>query len=1205
MPNAAFSAASLIKTALERIAFERARKSAKCHHIPEVMTKNNEMASSLRPAPLTRHTLPLKNTPSVLLLAMLSALSVLSTGAAAAVHERPVVDKQYDDYLIYDADGSGDVSWQDTENGVRQNYYFNAGALIDGSGNTPAATILSHNWGGGYNDQTAKIIWVGAGKDLTVKQYSSCSAIEAEDGAQIEIHGGNIRVENGGIGLTHENTSSALYAEDGGRIAIDAESLHIDNKRVGETNVYNRGAICANDIGAVVDIDLSGDFSAINVAMGVVIQDRSGKTTSATVNAGGDIRVVTEYPLELSSNQNVIPHYTGSGIYSLAKNNTTDRAIVSLVSEHGNVTLDTRKFGIYGYGNITTTLQAAEGAVTVSARDTHGIFAKTDFERANCVTDLSGRSVTVSSLKGYGIRATNATVNLTAAEKLAVSSVESYGIHATDTIVNLASEGNLAVSSARHYGIYATNSTVNLASADKLTVSSEKWSSLRLYQDAQATVTAADARFEGDVFNNDSDLKVLSNSTVVAGGLQLLNGATAEFASTAGTAEGRTLITSDDATAVAAYSPTDAAVTVHLAQDTEIVAPAAAGAAQRDAAGKIRHEFAAIRAGHASTVTADRLKAVTGDIMALQGSGLAANAPAGVVKATTARGGRVTGDLLAANGGGIDLTVAGAGSVLEGAADDFHDTGAAGDAFTHEHLLCEEARIVEDGYYKYIVRDVAVDRGGEIALTLDAGSWNLTGSSMISDLRFGQGGGTVNLVRTGGDFLTLRSGALSGDGSLNMHMDMTADKTDTLVVENAATGNLRLALDLSGSTDADYTTRLISQGEGSSLTVTNANGENRFIAPGAVTVWKLGFVGKDQADALTTDEGRAGLVNTGSGSGDWHLIRTNDTVTPEIRDNVTIGTSAAQALAYMADLEDLRTRLGEVRAGAQDGIWVRAAARSEEVRAAHGRGFSQDVRGINFGVDRLIGTSEESAWLVGAAFRTSRADQEGIGIGGTKGRLDEYSLKGYATWMHAGGSYADLVVQAGRYLQDLEGMDNAGDGHVRSDWGTWGFGASVEAGHLFSFGEGADDRRWFGNAFVEPQFELSYFHARGADYRTTTGMEVDQDNADFLTGRAGIVVGRKFSGSPDELTRRYFQIAAIGGVKHEFLGGDQTTRYTGVDGGRASVKADDVARDRFYWGLNADWQAGENLRLYAQVSQERGDGYEKDYDVSVGARWRF
>lgn len=1111
---------------------------------------------------------------------MLSALSVLSTGAAAAVNERPVVDKQYDDYLIYDAGGSGDVSWQDTENGVRQNYYFNAGALIDGSGNPLAATILSHNWGGGYNDKTAKIIHVGAGKDLTVKQYAGCSAMEAKTGAQIEIHGGNILVENAGIGLTHSNESSALYTEDGGRIAIDAESLHIDNKRVGGQDVYNRGAICAFDMGAVIDIDLSGELSADNAAMGIVIQEASGKTTSATVNAGGDIRVATEYPLELSSNQNVIPHYTGSGIYSLAMDNTTDRAIVSLVSEHGNVTLDTRKYGIYGYGNITTTLQAAEGAVTVSARDTHGIYANTQFERADCVTDLTGQSVTVSSLKGSGIKATNATVNLTAAEKLAVSSAENYGINVTNTIVNLASAG-------------------------KLTVSSENWSSLRLYQDAQATVKAADARFEGDVFNNDSDLKVLSNSTVVAGGLQLLNGATAEFTSTAGTAEGRTLITSDDATAVAAYSPTDAAVTVHLAQDTEIVAPAAAGAAQRDAAGKIRHEFAAIRAGHASTVTADRLKSVTGDIMALQGSGLAANAQAGVVNATTAPGGRVTGDLLAANGGSIDLTVAGAGSVLEGAADDFHDTGAAGDAFTHEHLLCEEARIVEDGYYKYIVRDVAVDRGGEIALTLDAGSWNLTGSSMISDLRFGQGGGTVNLVRTGGDFLTLRSGTLSGDGSLNMHMDMTADKTDTLVVENAATGNLRLALDLSGSTDADYTTRLISQGEGSSLTVTNAKGENRFIAPGAVTVWKLGFVGRDQADALTTDEGRAGLVNTGSGSGDWHLIRTNDTVTPEIRDNVTIGTSAAQALAYMADLEDLRTRLGEVRAGAQDGIWVRAAARSEEVRAAHGRGFSQDVRGINFGVDRLIGASEESAWLVGAAFRTSRADQEGIGIGGTKGRLDEYSLKGYATWMHAGGSYADLVVQAGRYLQDLEGMDNAGDGHVRSDWGTWGFGASVEAGHLFSFGEGADDRRWFGNAFVEPQFELSYFHARGADYRTTTGMEVDQDNADFLTGRAGIVVGRKFSGSPDELTRRYFQIAAIGGVKHEFLGGDQTIRYTGVDGGRASAKADDVARDRFYWGLNADWQAGENLRLYAQVSQERGDGYEKDYDVSVGARWRF
>lgn len=82
---------------------------------------------------------------------------------------------------------------------------------------------------------------------------------------------------------------------------------------------------------------------------------------------------------------------------------------------------------------------------------------------------------------------------------------------------------------------------------------------------------------------------------------------------------------------------------------------------------------------------------------------------------------------------------------------------------------------------------------------------------------------------------------------------------------------------------------------------------------------------------------------------------------------------------------------------------------------------------------------------------------------------------------------------------------------AKANYGTWGFGASVEVGHMFSFDGGVDDRRWFNHWFVEPQLQLSYFLAKGADYTTSTGLKVDQGNADFLTGRAGFVLGKKFN----------------------------------------------------------------------------------------------
>lgn len=399
------------------------------------------------------------------------------------------------------------------------------------------------------------------------------------------------------------------------------------------------------------------------------------------------------------------------------------------------------------------------------------------------------------------------------------------------------------------------------------------------------------------------------------------------------------------------------------------------------------------------------------------------------------------------------------------------------------------------------------------------------------------------------------------------------------------------------------------------LEVLGHEGRNVYV-DGSPTSWQIAYFAGDEAPSADDDFSKFG--STSHGEGHWYLIRSEHTgggetsdpddpsTPPEVTDNVTIGISASQALAYMADLEDLRKRLGEVRYGAQAGVWTKVFAKKDSVDVSGNRGFEQDVYGINIGFDTLVSTSELSSWLVGGAFRYSNADQEGVGIGGTTGKLNEYSVKGYATWMHERGSYADFVLQVGRYEQELDGLSNTREKRSHADYGTWGFGASIEIGHMFSFAEKENDRHWFNNNFIEPQLELSYFHARGADYSTSTGLKVSQDNADFLTGRAGVVLGTKFSyGTEDELDRRYFQFAVIGGIKHEFLGGDQTISYIGVDGARAYVRADDIDGTRFYYGLNADWQIADDFRLYAQIAREEGSHYTKDYDVSVGAKWSF
>lgn len=436
---------------------------------------------------------------------------------------------------------------------------------------------------------------------------------------------------------------------------------------------------------------------------------------------------------------------------------------------------------------------------------------------------------------------------------------------------------------------------------------------------------------------------------------------------------------------------------------------------------------------------------------------------------------------------------------------------------------------------------------------------------------------------------------------------------DRISIDGSATGTYLVDLHFVGGLDGLDPEKMhslnwfVGQGEDSDLTLTGVNGQNAVWVNGGVSTWAYAFVAQGDEAKLETEQGRLELTNHGVGTGHWYLIRKQNETPPEIDQNITIGTSTGQALAYMADLEDLRKRIGEVRYGAQDGLWAKAFAKQDSVNGHHSRGFEQEAYGINIGFDKLVGTDETSSWLIGAAFRYGTADQEGLGVAGSAtGELDEYSVKAYATWMHESGSYADFVLQAGRYDQELKGLDNTGTGSTHADYDTWGYGASIEIGHMFTIANAEDDRPWFNHWFIEPQFELSYFRAQGADYRTSTGMKVEQDDADFLTGRAGLVIGKKFNyGTADDLDKRYFQAALIGGVKHEFLGGDQTIHYTGVDNVKLSAKADDIAGTRVYYGVNMDWQLAQNLRLFGEVSREEGDGYTKDYDVSIGLKYSF
>lgn len=309
----------------------------------------------------------------------------------------------------------------------------------------------------------------------------------------------------------------------------------------------------------------------------------------------------------------------------------------------------------------------------------------------------------------------------------------------------------------------------------------------------------------------------------------------------------------------------------------------------------------------------------------------------------------------------------------------------------------------------------------------------------------------------------------------------------------------------------------------------------------------------------------------------------------------------SEYLAWRSDLTDLRHRLGEVRYGAQTGAWVKGIYDYERASVVANQGFKQETYGVHFGADTFVKNTEDAMWLVGGSLRFAHSDQKSTSRGGNgTGDLDAYSAKLYATYAGKSGAYADIVASVGWFDQDMSARTNTGKGKVEASYDTFGYGLSLEAGHMISFGEQVDDRQWYNHWFIEPQLQIAYYHIDGKDWDTSTGMHVSQEGVDSLIGRAGVVAGRKFNyGGIDDLEKRYFQIAARGGVIHEFMG-EQSVELN------RNYRFDaDLGGTTWYYGLEGDWQFARNQRLYLNVDREEGDDYTKEVAVRFGYRYAF
>lgn len=295
--------------------------------------------------------------------------------------------------------------------------------------------------------------------------------------------------------------------------------------------------------------------------------------------------------------------------------------------------------------------------------------------------------------------------------------------------------------------------------------------------------------------------------------------------------------------------------------------------------------------------------------------------------------------------------------------------------------------------------------------------------------------------------------------------------------------------------------------------------------------------------------------------------------------------------SWLSDLEDLRQRLGEVRLGADNGIWTKVSyARYRASGLGDGKVKSTDYS-IHVGADGTLYKNNGHKFFAGFSFKGGHTDMKAARAAGT-GDLNHYTWKLYGTYVHEKGSYADIVASVGTFNNRFRGYHDSWTGQVHGDVNNWGAGISGEVGHQFRFLEESAGSFWF----AEPQIQLSYFRVKGKNYETSNAIHVEQKSVNFLTGRVGVSAGKQFAYGADK--KRYLQLSAKAGLIHEFAG-DQKLRLN-----EKKLSADGK-KNLFYYGADMDWQFADNHKLYLKVDRATGSGYRKDIQIQGGYRYSF
>ena len=290
-------------------------------------------------------------------------------------------------------------------------------------------------------------------------------------------------------------------------------------------------------------------------------------------------------------------------------------------------------------------------------------------------------------------------------------------------------------------------------------------------------------------------------------------------------------------------------------------------------------------------------------------------------------------------------------------------------------------------------------------------------------------------------------------------------------------------------------------------------------------------------------------------------------------------------LVWRNDMNDMYKRMGDLRIGAESGLWARVYGGRISYDANNAY-MKNSYWAAQVGMDKRL----TSGWHVGGAFGYN--DGSATYRYGGKGDPKLYTLAAYATRVLEDGQYVDVIAKVGKLSNKFTAYNKydapALRNYVEGKYDTYGYGISAEYGKKIRMGKG----------FVTPQVELTWSRLSSDSFAAAApsgeSMRVNQSSVNSLIGRLGVVAGV-------ESDKGNFYAKAS--LFHEFDGdGHILFSEPGKTGKRSSFSLKDTWAEI---ALGGNYYLSPRSMIYADFTKSFGGDYKVDWRINAGIRFSF